>query len=147
MNMTTENETPDTGHNAVEEPNYRYNRELFYHFDREKGFSQEVSYQNSSNQVIIKQSWDVAEQRLEAVRQSVIDGKHSPIAYFMEKVLMEVPMLAAYMGIAKWRVRRHLTWRGFNKLSHEKLLKYASIFEVPVEELKEPNFLKQLSNQ
>ena len=84
---------------------YTYNREVFYHFDKEKGFTQKVDYQNPNNQVIIKQSWDAAEQRLNEVKQQVIIGKLSPIAYYMEKILMEVPMLAAYMEIPKWRIK------------------------------------------
>jgi hypothetical protein len=119
---------------------YTYNRELFYHFDREKGFTQEVNYQNPNNQVIIKQSWDVAAQRLEEVKELVIIGKLSPVAYFMEKILMEVPMLAAYMEIPKWRVRRHMKSKVFKKLKPELLDKYAGVFGITVEELRNPGF-------
>ena len=121
---------------------YTYNRELFYHFDKEKGFTQEVHYQDPNNQVIIKQSWDAAAQRLEDVRQLVVIDKLSPIAYYMEKILMEVPMLAAYMELPKWRVRRHMKQRVFKKLKPELLKKYASVFEIPVEQLTNPDFLK-----
>jgi hypothetical protein len=119
---------------------YTYNRELFYHFDREKGFTQEVNYQNPNNQVIIKQSWDVAAQRLEEVKELVIIGKLSPVAYFMEKILMEVPMLAAYMEIPKWRVKRHMKSKVFKKLKPELLDKYAGVFGITVEELRNPGF-------
>ena len=115
---------------------YRYNRELFYHFDKEKGFTNQVDYQNNSNQVIIRQSWDAAAQRLEDVNQRVIAGKLSPIAYYMEKRLMELPILSAYMEIAKWRVKRHLKPRVFSRLKQNILEKYATVFEIPVEQLK-----------
>ena len=131
-------ETP-TGDNELI---YTYNRELFYHFDKENGYTQKVDYQNPYNQVIIKQSWDAAEQRLEEVRQLVILGKASPIAYYMEKILMEVPMLAAYMEIPKWRVRRHLKSKVFKKLKPEVLAKYASIFEIPADQLTNQDYLK-----
>ena len=117
---------------------YTYNRELFYHFDKEKGFTREVDYQAPANQTIIKQSWDVAEQRLDAVRNLVLAGKQSPIAYFMEKSLMEVPMLAAYMEMGKWRIRRHMKPKGFKKLKPETLEKYASVFGISVDLLKNP---------
>ncbi len=120
---------------------YTYNRELFYHFDKEKGFTQEVHYQNPDNQVIIKQSWDAAEQRLEDVRQQVIAGKLSPVAYYMEKILMEVPMLAAYMEIPKWRVRRHMKSKVFKKLKPEILEKYAAVFSISVDQLTNPDFI------
>jgi hypothetical protein len=125
-----------------EELMYTYNREVFYHFDRNKGFTQEIDYQNPDNQVIIKQGWDAAEQRLEEVKQRVIAGLSSPIAYYMEKILMEVPMLAAYMDLPKWRVRRHLKSKVFKKLKPEMLAKYAAVFVIPVEQLKNPDFLK-----
>jgi hypothetical protein len=121
---------------------YTYNREVFYHFDKEKGYSQKVDYQNPNNQVIIKQSWDAAEERLGQVRQLVVIGKASPIAYFMEKILMETPMLAAYMEISQWRVKRHMKSRVFKKLKPETLVKYAEIFGVTVEQLTNPDFLK-----
>ncbi len=119
---------------------YTYNRELFYHFDKEKGFTQEVDYQNPCNQVIIKQSWDVAEQRLDEVKQLVIIGKASPVAYYMEKILMEVPMLAAYMELPKWRVKRHLKTKVFQRLKPETMAKYAAVFDITVDELINPDF-------
>ncbi|MFZ4520458.1 MAG: hypothetical protein ACOYNC_02060 [Bacteroidales bacterium] len=122
---------------------YTYNRELFYHFDKDKGFTQEVNYQNPNNQVIIKQSWDAAAQRLEEVRQLVVIGKASPIAYYMEKILMEVPMLAAYMETSKWRVKRHMKQRVFKKLKPETLAKYAEIFGISVDELTNSDAFKR----
>ena len=118
---------------------YTYNREVFYHFDKEKGFTQQVEYQNPDNQVIIKQGWDAAEQRLDEVRQLVRIGKASPVAFYMEKILMEVPMLAAYMEMPKWRVRRHLRMKVFKKLKPEILAKYAEIFVIRIEELTNPD--------
>jgi len=120
---------------------YTYNREVFYHFDKEKGYTQQVEYQNPHNQVIIKQSWDAAEERLEQVKQLVVIGKASPIAYYMEKILMEVPMLAAYMEMPKWRVKRHLKFKVFKRLKPEILAKYGEIFGITVEELTKPDFL------
>jgi hypothetical protein len=135
------NEVTDKS-NSDNELIYTYNRELFYHFDKEKGFTQKVEYQNPNNQVIIKQSWDAAEQRLDEVKQKVIIGKSSPVAYYMEKILMEVPMLAAYMEISSWRVKRHLKSRVFKKLKPETLQKYAGIFGITVEELVKPEFMR-----
>ncbi len=119
---------------------YTYNREMFYHFDREKGFSQTVDYQNPNNQVIIRQSWDAAQERLDEAGRLVLAGKVSPVAYWMEKVLMEIPMLAAYMEMPRWRVRRHLKPSVFRKLKPAVLRKYAEVFGITEEELKNPNF-------
>ncbi len=126
-----------------EELIYTYNRELFYHFDREKGFTQQVAYQNPNNQVIIKQSWDEAALRMEEIRQQVNAGKLSPIAYHMERILMEVPMLAAYTGFSKWRVKRHLKPGIFRNLREDTLQQYASVFGITIEELKDFNIMKK----
>jgi hypothetical protein len=120
---------------------YKNNRELFYYFDKEKGYTRAVDYQYSANQDIIKQSWDAAEERLNDVMNEVLAGKVSPIAYFMEKVLMEVPMLADYMEMPKWRIKRHLKQKGFMNLTPEILKKYASVFDIPIEKLVLPEFL------
>ena len=121
---------------------YTYNREVFYHFDKENGFTQKVDYQNPNNQVIIKQSWDAAEHRLDEVKHLVIIGKCSPIAYYMEKILMEIPMLAAYMELPKWRVKRHIKSKVFKKLKPEILAKYSEVFGITVDQLTNPEFLK-----
>ena len=136
--MSQENNTPASNAAEQDERIYTYNRELFYHFDPQKGFSKSVDYQNNSNQVIIKQSWDVAAERLEAVRQRVEAGLVSPIAYFMERSLMEVPMVAAYMELPKWRVRMHLKPRVFARLKPALLEKYASVFDITVPQLLKP---------
>lgn len=137
--MTQNNQNEDK-EEPVGEKLYTYNRELFYHFDKEKGFTKAADYQNDSNQVIIKQSWDAAEQRLNEVRQKVEAGILSPVSYYMEKRLLEVPMLAAYMEIGAWRVKRHLKPKVFKKLSKTTLKKYADIFGISVEELTNPEY-------
>jgi hypothetical protein len=137
-NSTEEINDTSSGENELI---YTYNRELFYHFDKEKGFTQKVDYQNPNNQVIIKQSWDAAEQRLEEVKQMVMIGKLSPVAYYMEKILREVPMLAAYMEISKWRVKRHMRSNVFKKLKPEIIEKYAAIFGISADQLIKPDFL------
>lgn len=135
MNSTNKEEDKEA---PAEEKLYTYNRELFYYFDKEKGFTRAVDYQNNSNQVIIKQGWDAAEQRLSDIREKVKAGILSPIAFYMEKRLLEVPMLAAYMEIGAWRVKRHLKPKVFKKLSQATLSKYADIFEISVEMLTNP---------
>ena len=83
----------------------------------------------------LEQAWDAIHENLELIAQEIASGDASPIKYFMEKCLMEPPMLAQYMGISRWRVKRHLKARGFARLSEEKLRQYASIFNIKLEEL------------
>ena len=138
-----EEHVPLTGESGREEDlMYKNNRELFYFFDKEKNsYTRRVDYQYQANQVIIKQGWDALEERINEVREKVISGKLSPLAYYMEKSQMEVPMLAEYAGIRKWRVRKHLVPKGFFKLTNEDHQKYCRALDITVEQLTNPEFL------
>lgn len=63
----------------------------------------------------------------------VLSGRASPIEYFMHLKLMDLPALAGGLGIARWRVKRHLTVRGFNRLDRKLLQRYADFFDIPVD--------------
>ena len=81
-------------------------------------------------------AWDEIGNRVKSAEQKVKDGEASPILYFMELKLMDIPILAAYTGYWKWQVKRHLRPGPFSKLSASALQKYAEAFEVSVEDLK-----------
>ncbi|MFT4677911.1 MAG: hypothetical protein ACI84C_000302 [Flavobacteriales bacterium] len=85
----------------------------------------------------LSQAWEDIHERLEGITQDIAAGKSSPILYYMEKCLMETPMLAQYIGVGKWRVKRHFKAAGFAKLSKARLEQYAYVFEIPVEHLTE----------
>ena len=121
-----------------EELIYTYNRELHYSFEPGKGYTRKVDYHYLGNQIIIKQSWDEAESRLKEISSKIKAGQLSPIAFYMEKNLMELPMLSDYTGFMRLRIRRHLKPRIFSKLKHETLSKYASVFNIGVNELMNP---------
>ena len=73
---------------------------------------------------------------LRETEAAVKAGKLSPIAYFMQKSLMDVALLAKYVGKWQWTVRRHLKPRGFSKLNAATLAAYASVFNISVDDLK-----------
>ncbi|MEI6883180.1 MAG: hypothetical protein WCO02_01730 [Bacteroidota bacterium] len=126
---------------AKEELIYTYNRELHYSFEPGKGYTRKVDYHYLGNQIIIKQSWDEAESRLKDISSKIREGHLSPIAFYMEKNLMELPMLSDYTGFMRWRIKRHLKPRIFSKLKHETLSKYASVFNIGVNELMNPSLI------
>ena len=134
---------PETG-TADENLFYRNNRELFYSFDKESGFKREVGFQYSANQEIIRQSWDAAEERLTEVRQRVRAGLVSPVAYHMERCLMEIPMLADYMEMPKWRIRLHLRPSFYKRLSEKVQNRYASVFGIAPSELNNIEIIPQI---
>jgi len=83
-------------------------------------------------------AWDDVRNRVEAARNAVSTGEKSPVYYFMELQLMDLPILAGYTGFWKMTIRRHMDPNVFNKLSEPKLMKYAKAFGVSMEELRNP---------
>lgn len=83
-----------------------------------------------------KQAWDAVDDSLAETKKKVENGELSPIAYYMEKCLMDVPLLAKYAGKWQWQVKRHFKPATFRKLSDKLIEKYAAVFEISVDELK-----------
>jgi hypothetical protein len=54
----------------------------------------------------------------------------------MELKLMDIKVLAGYTGFWGWQVRRHMRPSVFKKLSDRRLRRYADVFEVRVDDLK-----------
>jgi len=81
-------------------------------------------------------AWDDIKERVANARQQVLDGKASPILFFMEYRLMDLKLVADYTGFWQWQIKRHLKPEHFNKLSEQKLQKYAEAFNTSVADLK-----------
>ena len=91
--------------------------------------------------------WDVAdlvnsvayneyEAKVEEARQAVLAGQKSPLAYYMELRQMIPKLLGKTVGIATFRVKRHLRPEIFAKLKPHVLDSYAKAFAITREELK-----------
>ncbi|MFV0573313.1 MAG: hypothetical protein ACK5M1_12925 [Xanthomarina gelatinilytica] len=74
--------------------------------------------------------------RVEDAKQRVLNHKTSPIEYYMEYHKMDLPILTSYVGMWKWRVKRHFKPQVFQKLSDKTLQKYADVFEISIQQLK-----------
>lgn len=74
--------------------------------------------------------------RVEDAKKRVLDNQTSPVEYYMELHKMDVNILASYVRIWKWRVKRHFKPHVFKKLSDKTLQKYADVFEISIEQLK-----------
>jgi hypothetical protein len=83
----------------------------------------------------LKQAWDDIDEALAATERQVRAGALSPVAYFMQKNLMDIALLARYAGKWKWQVRRHFSPSVFEKLSPGMISRYAQIFNITTEEL------------
>lgn len=88
-------------------------------------------------------TWKDVENKVAAAKQKALDGEVSPLLFFMERSVMDIAVLAGYMSLFKWQVKRHLKPSVFNKLPQKTLEKYAEVFNVTVEELKSMNVHEQ----
>ena len=77
-----------------------------------------------------------ANERCEEVRKQVLAGELSPLAYHIEKNIMDLGLLAKYTGIWKITIKKHLKPEKFKELDDKVLLKYAEALRITVEELK-----------
>jgi hypothetical protein len=82
-------------------------------------------------------AWDNIERDLEDTRIKIRAGLKSPLAYHMKVRQMDAKLLAQNMGICSWRVRWHLTPKGFSRLSPELLSRYAQCLDLSVEALRD----------
>jgi len=73
--------------------------------------------------------------KLEAVRQQVLGGKLSPIAFHIQKNLFSITILSSYTGISKRHIKKHLKPENFSQLDKKTLEKYAEAFKISIEEI------------
>ncbi|MCG3167339.1 MAG: hypothetical protein POELPBGB_03129 [Bacteroidia bacterium] len=85
--------------------------------------------------VALKQAWEVINEKVEEARKRVLSGEVSPLAYWIEKNMMDEKLVGEYMGFSKWKVKEHLNPQTFSNLPQDLLKKYAEVFKITVEEL------------
>jgi hypothetical protein len=96
------------------------------------GLSKGWEVKNSANDA----AWQDIEERVRMAKERVLKKEVSPLLYFMELKLMDIKVLAGYTGFWGWQVRRHMRPSVFKKLSDRRLRRYADVFEVQVDDLK-----------
>ena len=87
-------------------------------------------------EVVLRDVVDGFARMAEEAKSRVIKGDTSPIEYYMNKYFMDLPALAAGVGLAKWRVKRHFSPGVFNKLNDKMLQRYTDFFNIELAELK-----------
>lgn len=111
-------------------------RELCYATDKDGNYTTVLSEGWEPKTIALNNSIQDIEERIERAKADVKAGKTSPIVYFMELNKMDLMVLSDYVGMWKWRIKRHFKPSVFAKLNNKILNKYAAAFEVTVEQLK-----------
>jgi Fic family protein len=112
-------------------------REVCYALDEEGNYRQVLSVGWQAKNDALSLTWEHILEEAEAIRQEVLAGKKSPLAYHMKRRLLNVKTLAAYAGVPKRTVRKHLHAAAFLQLEASVLQKYAGAMSITVAELKE----------
>lgn len=113
-----------------------WTREVFYAKNNEGKYEQGLSTGWSVKKAALDSAWEEVNKNIEEAHQKVKNNTASPIFYYMELRLMDVSVLSQYVGFWKWRVKRHFKPTVFKKLSNKVLQKYADVFEIEIEQLK-----------
>ncbi|MBP4137335.1 hypothetical protein [Flavobacterium geliluteum] len=111
-------------------------KELVYATDENGNYTTALSTGWEPKTIALSNSIDEINERIADAKQQVENGEVSPICYYMEINKMDLTILASYVGMWKWRVKRHFKPAIFAKLSPAILQKYADTFDISVAELK-----------
>jgi hypothetical protein len=111
-------------------------RDVSYALDDDGKFVPVVSEGWAVKNVALDIAWDEINEKCEEIRQQVLAGKLSPLAYHLKKNHMEVGLLADYTGISKRTIKKHLQPEYFAALDDGVLQQYADTLRITVEELK-----------
>src|ERR1700749_2306732 len=111
-------------------------KEVCYATDSEGKYTTALSSGWDVKITALDTAWGDIDKRIANAKQQVLDGKASPLLFFIEYRLMDTKILAGYTGFWQWQIKRHLQPDVFNKLSDKQLQKYAEAFNIKVEDLK-----------
>jgi hypothetical protein len=111
-------------------------RDIYYATDENGNYCQVASVGWEPKNDALSLTWDAISEDAESIREEVLAGKKSPLAYHMEIHLFDVGILSSYSGISKKTIKKHLQPEAFNLLEESVLEKYASVLNITVEELK-----------
>lgn len=110
--------------------------EVLYVTDENNNYSTANSIGWEAKKAALDESMALINERIQQAKEDVANNLVSPIIYFMEFNKMDLSVLASYMGIWQWTVKRHAKPKNFKKLSDSTLKKYADTFGISVDELK-----------
>ena len=113
-----------------------FTKEVSYAVDKDGKYVTELSTGWEVKIKALDVAWNDIEKKVADARQKVLNNEASPLLYFMELKLMDIQILSDYTGFWKWQVKRHLKPHIFEKLSDQKLQRYATAFDVTVGDLK-----------
>jgi hypothetical protein len=119
-----ENEVPQDDANLLEGKT----RDVQYAIDKNGKYVTVKSVGWDPKNTIMQQAWDVEHQKISRARELVNKGIKSPLYYHMFRCLMSVKLLASYVKLPRYKVKRHFKPKVFSALSAQMLDRYVYAF-------------------
>jgi len=110
-------------------------RDVCYALDENGDYKEVISVGWQPKNEAINFAWSVINEESEKIRQDVIDGKLSPLAYHLNKLVMTTHILADYSGFSNREIKRFCRPEVFVKLKYDDLSKLADALNISVEQL------------
>lgn len=114
-------------------------RDVCYVKDKDGKYTTDLSIGWDVKKQALDNAWEDINERIAEAAAKVKSGEISPVFYFMEKKLMDLPLLSGYTGFWQWTIKRHFKPSVFKSLSESRLKTYAKAFDISVDELKNFN--------
>ena len=109
--------------------------ELCYAVDEKGNYTTTQSKGWEPKILALNKAIENIDERIMIAKERVLNNTTSPIEYYMEMHRMDLPILASYAGVWKWRIKRHFKPAIFKKLSTKTLHKYATVFNISLAQL------------
>ena len=114
----------------------KFTKEVCYAVDESGNYVTQLSRGWEVKADALGITWEDIEKKVALAKKQVLNGEVSPIAYYIELRVMDLSIVSAYTGFWQWTIKRHLKPAVFKNLSDSKLQKYAELFEVSIDQLK-----------
>jgi len=111
-------------------------RDIYYAVDEQGVYCPVSSVGWDVKNEALSLTWEAITEDAENIRQQVLAGEKSPLAYHMETHLLNAGILSSYSGIPKKTIKKHLLPAAFALLDEAVLQRYAGVLNMTVEELK-----------
>lgn len=107
-----------------------YGTKVMYAVDDNGNYTQVKSSGWEAEEIVLRDAVDDFKQKAAEAKARVMADEASPLEFFMHKKLMDLTGLANGVGMAKWRVKRHMNPHIFKRLPQKTLQRYADFFNI-----------------
>jgi|SRR5690606_26916699 len=111
-------------------------REVIYATDENGNYTTELSSGWEPKTIALDRSLEQINERMQEALEGFRSNRLSILPYLMERQRMDISILAGYVDMWQWRVKRHFKPEIYRKLSDAKLSRYAAAFDMSLQELK-----------